>query len=179
MTWCRSVAPWRWTAVSGCDGWHADDWIIAQRRDGFQAHVACTLHGPFIILFEQQCADESDDGSLVGEDADDVATPLDLAVEAFERIGAVDLGTMLSGEAHIGQDIGFGVIHQPGQLGHPRSQLIGDLPPLLAGCPGIVLGKGSADPGGDVMTGKAVRALSRDGLRPTRRHPERSVAKAR
>ena len=54
-------------AVSGCDCWQADGWIIAQRRDGFEAHVACTLHGPLIILFEQQGTDESDDGDLIGE----------------------------------------------------------------------------------------------------------------
>ena len=76
-----------WTAVSGCDSWQADGWIIAQRRDGFQAHVACALHGPLIILFEQQGTDEPDDGCLVGEDADHVAAPFDLAVEAFERVG--------------------------------------------------------------------------------------------
>jgi hypothetical protein len=52
----------------------------------YKAHVASTLHGPLIILFEQQRTDESDDSNLVGEDADDVAAPLDLAVEAFERI---------------------------------------------------------------------------------------------
>ena len=83
-----------WTAVSGCDGWQADGGIIAQRRDGFQAHVACALHGPLIVLFEQQRPDESDDGSLIGEDTDHIAASLDLAVEAFERVGAVDLGAV-------------------------------------------------------------------------------------
>src|SRR6185437_9916690 len=34
----------------------------------------------------------------------------------------------------------------------PRSQLIGHLSPLLAGCLGIVLSKSSADPGGDDAT---------------------------
>ena len=75
-----------WTAVSGCNGWQTDGRIIAQRRDGFQAHVACALHGPLIILFEQQRPDESDDGSLVGKDADHIAATLDLAVEALERL---------------------------------------------------------------------------------------------
>ena len=27
-------------------------WIIAQRRDGFQCHVASPLDGPFIVLLE-------------------------------------------------------------------------------------------------------------------------------
>ena len=84
--------------LSGCDGWQTDGRIIAQRRDGFQAHVACALHGRLIILFEQQSSDEADDGSLVGEDADHVAATLDLAVEAFERVGAVYLGAVLSGK---------------------------------------------------------------------------------
>jgi len=66
-----------WTAVSGCDGWQADGRSIAQGRDGFQAHVARTLHGPLIILFEQQGTDQSGDGSFIGEDADDVAASLD------------------------------------------------------------------------------------------------------
>jgi hypothetical protein len=76
-----------WTAVSGCDSWQTDGGIIAQRSDGFEAHVASALHGPFIILFEQQRTDESNDGGLVGEDADDVAAPLDLTIESFEWIG--------------------------------------------------------------------------------------------
>jgi hypothetical protein len=57
------------------------------------------LDGPFIILFEQQCTDEPDDCGLVGEDADHIAASLVFAVEAFERIGVVDLGPMLSGNS--------------------------------------------------------------------------------
>ena len=72
--------------------------IIAERGDGFQGHVAGTLDGPFVILFEQQGADEADDGGLVGEDADDLAAPLDFPVQAFERVCAVDLGAMLGGK---------------------------------------------------------------------------------
>jgi hypothetical protein len=60
--------------------------------DAFQGHVASTLDGPLVVLFEQQRADEADDGAVVGEDADDVGAPLDLAVEAFDRVGAVELG---------------------------------------------------------------------------------------
>jgi len=55
------------TAVPGCDSRQADGRIIAQRRDGFQAHLACALHGPLIILFEQQGTDEPDDGGLIGQ----------------------------------------------------------------------------------------------------------------
>ena len=54
--------------MSGCDGWQADGGIIAQRCDGFQAHVARALHRPLIVLFKQKCPDELNDGGLVGED---------------------------------------------------------------------------------------------------------------
>jgi hypothetical protein len=43
-------------------------------------------------LFEQDGSDETPDSGLVGEDADDLGAPLDLAVEAFDRIGGVQLG---------------------------------------------------------------------------------------
>jgi hypothetical protein len=68
---------------------------MAQRCDGFQAHVTDTLNSPLIVLFKQQRADQADDGGFVGEDADDVAAALDLAVEPFERVGAVYLAAML------------------------------------------------------------------------------------
>jgi hypothetical protein len=59
-----------WTAVSGCDSRQADGGIIAHGCDGFQAHLACAPHGPFIILFEQESTDECADGCLIGADAD-------------------------------------------------------------------------------------------------------------
>ena len=42
----------------------------------FQAHVSAALNRLFIILFEQQCADEARDGVYIGEDADDVGCRL-------------------------------------------------------------------------------------------------------
>jgi hypothetical protein len=41
-----------WTAMSGCDGWQTDGGIIAQRRHGFQAHVAALTAG--YILTKQK-----------------------------------------------------------------------------------------------------------------------------
>ena len=46
----------------------ADGGIIAQRRDGFQGHVTGALNGPFVILLEQDRANEADNGVFVGED---------------------------------------------------------------------------------------------------------------
>jgi hypothetical protein len=78
-------------------GGQADDGIIAQRCDGFQHHLARALHSPFIVLLEQDCADQTGDGGLVGEDADDVCGSLDLAQAADpvrqERIGVSEILT--------------------------------------------------------------------------------------
>ena len=51
------------------------------------------------------------------------------------------------GEAHKGQNIGFGLVHQSGQLGDLGPELIGHLAPLGAGHFGILLGKGGGDEG--------------------------------
>jgi len=61
-----------WITASGCHGGQSDEGIIAQWRDGFQAHEACAPDGTFIALFQQQCADQADYGILVGKDADNV-----------------------------------------------------------------------------------------------------------
>jgi hypothetical protein len=53
------------------------------------------LHRPFVVLFQEDGADQSGDGGLVGENADDLGAALDLAVEAFEGIGRVELGSVV------------------------------------------------------------------------------------
>lgn len=52
---------------------------------------------------------------------------------------------MLGGEAHLGQHVRFGVIHEGGELGYLRPELVGDAAPLLAGTVGVVLGEGGGD----------------------------------
>src|SRR5262249_2734277 len=93
--------------------------------------------------------DQAGDGVLVGEDADDVGAALDLAIETLQRIGAVDLGSVILVEAHKGKNIGFGLVHQRGQFGDFGSELIGHLAPLQAGHVGVLLGKGGGDKGGN------------------------------
>jgi hypothetical protein len=56
------------------------------------------LDGPFVIPFEQDRADEVDDGIFVGEDADHLGPPLGLAVEPLDRVGRVRLDAMLGGK---------------------------------------------------------------------------------
>jgi hypothetical protein len=65
----------------------ADKRIIAEGCGAFRGDVAGTLDRPFIVLFEQDGADEAGDGGFIGEDANNLGTALDLAVEPFERVG--------------------------------------------------------------------------------------------
>src|ERR1700732_3920087 len=61
----------------------------------------------------------------------------------------MQLWTVRCREAHVCEDVAFGLIHQLGELLDPRAQLVGDLPPLGPGGFGIVLGEGGADEGRD------------------------------
>lgn len=90
-----------WPAVSSGHGGQFHDRIVAQRGDCFQGHVAAPLHGPFVFLFQEDGADEPGNCGVVGEDAKpalgrakpepwDFGAALDLAIETFEGIGAVD-----------------------------------------------------------------------------------------
>ncbi len=45
----------------------------------------------------------------------------------------MDFGAVLLGEAHIGQDVFFHLIHHGGELGGFGAQLVGDLAPLDLG----------------------------------------------
>ena len=56
---------------------------------------------------------------------------------------------MVFGKAHEGENIGFGLIHQDGELCHLGSELIGHLAPLEAGHFGVLLGKSGGDEGGN------------------------------
>ncbi len=47
-----------------------------------QSEVAAAF-GPIVMLFGQDRSDEADDRAAVGEDADDVGAPADLAVESL------------------------------------------------------------------------------------------------
>ncbi len=72
--------------MSGCREGQVDERIIAHGGDGFQGHVAGSLDGPLVVLLEQDGADEPGDSGFVGEDADDLGSAFDLAVEALQRV---------------------------------------------------------------------------------------------
>ena len=73
-------------------------------RGGRPVHrfVAVANVPPLLKLLEQDGTDQTGGGSLVGEDADNVGAPLDLAIEAFQRIGNryEDSGAHSLGPAH-------------------------------------------------------------------------------
>jgi hypothetical protein len=105
--------------------------------------------GPHRYDHVESSADEAGDCIFVWEDADDIGTAHDLAVEPFERIDGMDFRSMVLGEAHEGEHVGFRFIHEGGELGHLGMQLIGDGTPFLAGGLGIVLNEGGADERGN------------------------------
>jgi hypothetical protein len=135
--------------MSGCHSGHADEGIIAHCGQSFQCHVAGSLDSPFIVLLKQDGADEACDGGLVGKDSDHVCPAFDLAVEAFQWIGAVQLRPVLGWEAHIGEHVRLGAVHQNGKLGQLRPELIGNGAPLPGGIHRIILREGGGDEGGD------------------------------
>ena len=116
---------------------------------GGQWQVARPLDGPLVALFEQDRADQSGNGGLVGEDPDDAGAALDLAVEALERVGGRDPGAMLGGERHVGEDVGLDGVHAPGDVGEAIAELIGDVAPLAAGRGRVVLGEGGVQEGAE------------------------------
>ena len=77
-------------------------------------------------------------------DAHHVRAALDLAVEALEGVRAVQLGAVLGGEGHGGQDVHLAVVHELGELGPPRAELVRDVAPDLARALRVGLGEGPA-----------------------------------
>jgi hypothetical protein len=65
-----------------------------------------------VVLLEAEHPGEPDQAAVVGEDADDVGAPADLAVEALERVGGSELAPVRGRERVEGQDVGLGVFEQ-------------------------------------------------------------------
>ena len=107
------------------------------------------LDGPLIILFQQDGADEFGRWRLHWEDADDLCASLDLADRPFDRVGGVQLGAVLGREAHVGQHVSLGVVHQSSQLRHLGPDLVSNSTPLLLCGLGVVLSEGGGYEGRD------------------------------
>jgi hypothetical protein len=120
--WCNSTAPrrLRYTGTQQA---------TAGRRVGaasltvwcpLKLHIA-PVEAPLVVLLEHHGSDESHDGRIDGEDAHDVRAPLDLGVQAFQRVGAVDLRSALGRSTTVadphaastneGKHVDLGVVH--------------------------------------------------------------------
>jgi hypothetical protein len=62
-----------------------------------------------VVGLDREHRDQPDQGGVVGEDADDVGAPGDLAVEALKRIGRADLGPVLGREGVEREHVGLGL----------------------------------------------------------------------
>jgi len=69
----------------GSHGGQSCDWIIAQRGDGFPRRVTGALHGPFVVLLQEDGPSQACDGVFVRlEDADDLGSAFELAVQPLQ-----------------------------------------------------------------------------------------------
>ena len=59
---------------------------VDESAHGDFGEVAAFAVVPFLVLFEEDRADEAGDGASVGEDLDDVGAAFDLPVEAFDGV---------------------------------------------------------------------------------------------
>ena len=75
------------------------------------------------------------------ESTDDVGAALALGMEPFDRVCGVQLLAVLPGEAHVGEDVVLGFVHENGQLGHLGPELVGDLAPLGLRAGGVLPGR--------------------------------------
>lgn len=138
-----------WVAVSGWHSGQADWRSVADGADGFQCHVAGALRGLFVGLLEQGGPDETHDGGLVEEFADDIAAPLDLVIEPWDGVGGVQLGGCAAKKVQGGQHVLIDGIQEGGDLGPLRTEITCDGAPLGLHGRGVLLGVGGGDPGRD------------------------------
>jgi hypothetical protein len=93
-------------------------------------------------------------GPKDGPNAHDVGAAFDFSVQPFDGVDGMQLGPVLFGEGHVGQHVGFCLVHDGGQLRHSGSDLVGHGAPLRAG--GL----------GGVPQAKAVAMKAETTLRP-------------
>lgn len=67
--------------------------IVADRVHSFELHI--TAHElPFVVLLQENRADEPDDRLVVRKDAERIGSSLDFGVDPLDRIGRGDLLAM-------------------------------------------------------------------------------------
>ena len=99
---------------------------VEDRHRAFR-QIAAVGGLPFVVDVGEDGADESDDGSFVGEDSHDTGATFDLLVEPIERVGRSDLRRVRTRVGAEGEDCGAGVVHLHGDLREAISELVADL----------------------------------------------------
>jgi hypothetical protein len=61
-----------------------------------------------VVVLDEQQAGQAQQRGVVGDDAHHVGGPADLAVDALQRVGAVQLGPVPAGQLLTGQPLGLG-----------------------------------------------------------------------
>lgn len=103
---------------------------VGECAHGGVGEIAAFTVLPFLVLFEEDCADKAVCGLTVGEDLDDVGAALDFAVEPLDGGVGPDLLPVLSREGREGGEVGLGVDAHLGDLGEGKGQGVGDRPVL-------------------------------------------------
>ena len=83
--------------AAGCQG------TIVQRHDRIHCHLSRPLDGPIVILLEQERADHAGAAPALGKRPTtsgrcSVVLWIDVAIDAYDRVFAVQLEAMLPGE---------------------------------------------------------------------------------
>src|SRR4051812_18044187 len=86
-----------------------------------------------VVLLDAEHAGEADERLVVGEDADDVGAPADLAVEALERIRRAQRLPVPWRERVEGEDVGLGVLEHRRELAEPPVEMRDSLGEPVAG----------------------------------------------
>ncbi len=90
------------------------------------------LQLPLIIGLRQHAADQSDDGALVREHADDIGASFGLLAQTFEPVRAVKLGPVLNRKVSVRQHVGLALVDERRKLGPCAPERVGDMAQRLA-----------------------------------------------
>jgi hypothetical protein len=122
-----------------------------------------------VVGFDAEHAGEADQALVVGEDADDVGAPANLAVKALERVRGSQLAPVAGRERVEREDVGLGVLEHGGDLAHPAVEMRDGFREPIAG---LRLGVGvedRADQGGQqpvLIAPRVAEAISEEYEQP-------------
>lgn len=79
-----------------------DGLVEVDGRHAIDVEVSAVLSLQFMVLFGKDCADESDHGLVVWEQADDVGSPPRRGVDSLEWVGGPDFSSVVPGDNGVG-----------------------------------------------------------------------------